>query len=65
MIENQIKISLLITGLISTGLILNQNETAKDSNISSVSRSSNIESLTWLVVLLELFLLLLMSKTNN
>ena len=60
-------IILLINSLITIGLILNQNDSAKDSVTSSTSRSSvnPFEKLTWGTFVLQLSLLLIKIKTSD
>ena len=66
MIESNspLNIILAINSLLTIGLILNQNESAKDSSISQNSSSitNPFESLTWVCLFIQLFLLLLKFK---
>ena len=68
MIESNspLNIILAINSLLTIGLILNQNESAKDSSISQNSSSitNPFESLTWICLFIQLFLLLLKFKFN-
>jgi len=56
---------LIINSLLTIGLVLNQNETKKDpvknSNVSS-STSNPLETITWVCLLLQFFLLLIQTK---
>ena len=69
MIESNspLNIILAINSLLTIGLILNQNESAKDSSISQNSSSitNPFESLTWVCLFIQLFLLLLKFKVNE
>ena len=69
MIESNspLNIILAINSLLTIGLILNQNESAKDSSISQNSSSitNPFESLTWICLFIQLFLLLLKFKFNE
>jgi hypothetical protein len=58
---------LIINGIISTILILNQNESAKDStsNQSSNSSVNPLETLTWICLGFEFLLLLLNTKVTD
>ena len=60
-------IILAINSFITIGLILNQNDSAKDSVTSSTSRSSvnPFENLTWGTFVLQLSLLLIKIKTSD
>lgn len=67
MIANTLTIILLINSFVTIGLILNQNESTKD----TISRSTNIEisnpleNLTWCCILLEFILLLIKTKITE
>ena len=65
--NNKFGIFLLINSLITIGLILNQNDSAKDSITSSTSSSSvnPFEKLTWGTLVLQLSLLLIKIKTSD
>ena len=69
MIESNspLNIILAINSLLTISLILNQNESAKDSSISQNSSSitNPFESLTWVCLFIQLFLLLLKFKFNE
>jgi hypothetical protein len=58
---------LIINGIVSTFLILNQNETAKDStsNQSSNSSGNPLENLTWICLGFEFILLLINTKVTD
>lgn len=65
--NNTFGIFLLVNSLITIGLILNQNDSAKDSITSSTSSSSvnPFEKLTWGTLVLQLSLLLIKIKTSD
>jgi len=65
--NSPLNIILAINSLLTIGLILNQNESAKDSSISQNSSSitNPFESLTWVCLFIQLFLLLLKFKFNE
>ena len=65
--NNTFGIFLLINSFITIGLILNQNDSAKDSITSSTSSSSvnPFEKLTWGTLVLQLSLLLIKIKTSD
>ena len=65
--NNTFGIFLLVNSLITIGLILNQNDSAKDSITSSTSSSSvnPFEKLTWGTFVLQLSLLLIKIKTSD
>jgi len=58
---------LLINSILIIGLILNQNESTKDSvNKQTQSSSTNpLEKFTWIGVSIQLFLLIIKAKINN
>lgn len=58
---------LALNSLLTIGLILNQNESAKDSSITQNSSSitNPFESLTWICLVIQLILLLLNFKFNE
>ena len=58
---------LALNSLLTIGLILNQNESAKDSSITQNSSSitNPFESLTWICLAIQLILLLLKFKFNE
>ena len=64
--NNSLPIFLLINSLLAIGLILNQNDSAKDSITSSTSNSSvnPFERLTWGTLILQLSLLLIKIKNH-
>jgi uncharacterized membrane protein len=66
-LTNSLPIILLINSLITIALILNQNDSAKDSITSSTSSSSvnPFERLTWGTLVLQLSLLLIKIKTTD
>ena len=65
--NNTFGIFLLINSLLTIGLILNQNDSEKDSITSSTSCSSvnPFEKLTWGTLVLQLSLLLIKIKTSD
>ena len=65
--NNTINIALGINSLLTIGLILNQNESAKDSSTTQNSSSitNPFESLTWICLFIQLILLLVKFKFNN
>ena len=65
--NNPLNMFLALNSLLTIGLILNQNESAKDSSISQNSSSitNPFESLTWVCLFIQLFLLLLKFKFNE
>ena len=58
--NNPLNMFLALNSLLTIGLILNQNESAKDSSITQNSSSitNPFESLTWVCLFIQLFLLL-------
>ena len=58
---------LALNSLLTIGLLLNQNESAKDSSITQNSSSitNPFESLTWICLVIQLILLLLKFKFNE
>ena len=58
---------LIINGLVTLLLILNQNESAKDatSNTTNTEISNPLENITWFCVFFELILLLINSKITD
>ena len=60
-------IILVINSVLTVGLILNQNESTKDSsNKQNQNSSSNpLEKITWVCVIVQLILLLIKVKINN
>ena len=67
MIANTLTIALLINSFILIVLILNQNESAKDSASNAINTeiSNPLQNITWLCVFLEFILLLLKSKITE
>jgi hypothetical protein len=69
MIESNspLNILLAVNSLLTIGLILNQNESAKDSSITQNSSSitNPFESLTWVCLFIQLILLLVKFKFNE
>ena len=65
--NNTLNIALAINSLLTIGLILNQNESAKDSSTTqnSTSITNPFESLTWICLFIQLGLLLLQFKFNE
>jgi preprotein translocase subunit SecG len=66
-IPNTLTLILLINSILTVGLILNQNETTKDSTSNSINTeiSNPLQNLTWLCVILEFILLLVKSKITD
>jgi hypothetical protein len=64
---NPVILILLITSSLTIGLILNQNESIKDSpsNQNSSSSTNPLETLTWICLLVQLFLLIIKIKINE
>ena len=67
MIATTLTIVLLINSLILIILILNQNESAKDSASNAINTEipNPLQNLTWLCVFLEFILLLVKSKITE
>ena len=69
MIESNSPLNILlgVNSLVTIGLILNQNESAKDSSITQNSSSitNPFESLTWICLFIQLILLLVKFKFNE
>ena len=65
--NNTLNIALAINSLLTIGLVLNQNESAKDSSTTqnSASITNLFESLTWICLFIQLILLLLQFKFND
>ena len=65
--NNTLNIALAINSLLTIGLILNQNESAKDSSTTqnSATITNPFESLTWICLFIQLLLLLLQFKFNE
>lgn len=58
---------LILNSLVSIGLILNQNESSKDSASlqSSSSQVNPLEKITWICLFIQLILLLLKTKLTD
>ena len=67
MISSTLTIILVINSVIAVGLILNQNESAKDaaSNATNTEISNPLQNITWFCVFLELILLLVKTKITD
>lgn len=66
MIENIVTFLLILNSVILIGLILNQNESAKDATSNTTTQITNpLEKLTWLCLFMELVLFLIKSKFNT
>ena len=67
MIANTLTIALLINSFILIVLILNQNESARDSSITQNSRLSlnPLEKFTWIGLIIQLILLLIQTKITD
>lgn len=66
-IYNSLTLILGINSIVLIGLILNQNDTSKESinNQNSSSSSNPLESLTWISGIFQLSLLLIKIKIND
>lgn len=66
-LNSSFTVLLVVNSIIIIGLVLNQNESAKDSITSSTKNSSvnPLERLTWGTLILQLSLLLIKIKTND
>jgi preprotein translocase subunit SecG len=66
-LNSSFTVLLVVNSIIIIGLVLNQNESAKDSITSSTASSSvnPLERLTWGTLILQLSLLLIKIKTND
>jgi hypothetical protein len=65
-LTNSVSILLVINSIITIGLILNQNDSTKDSITSTSSSAVNpFERLTWGTLILQLSLLLIKIKTSD
>lgn len=60
-------LSLILNSLLTIGLVLNQNESPKDSTSSqnSTSSSNPLEKITWICLLVQFILLLLKTKLTD
>lgn len=69
MIETENPLTLILIGnsIVLIGLILNQNETTKDSLTKQNSKSSSnpLEKVTWVCLIIQLILLLLRTKITD
>lgn len=66
MIENIVTFLLILNSVITIGLILNQNESAKDATSNTSTQVTNpLEKFTWLCVFIEFLLFLIKSKLND
>jgi hypothetical protein len=66
-LSNSLNFFLLGNGILSIGLILNQNETNKDSvtNRNSTSSANPLEKITWGSIVFQLILLLIETKKTD
>jgi preprotein translocase subunit SecG len=66
-VENPLTLILIANSIILIGLILNQNETTKDSLTKQIAKSSSnpFEKATWVCLIIELILLLLKTKITD
>jgi preprotein translocase subunit SecG len=67
MFTNTLNIILIINSLLTVFLILNQNESNKDSsnNISNSEIANPLQRITWLCIFLEFIILILKSKITD
>ena len=69
MIETENPLTLILIGnsIVLIGLILNQNETTKDSLTKQNTKSSSnpLEKVTWVCLIIQLILLLLRTKITD
>jgi preprotein translocase subunit SecG len=65
--ENPLTLILIGNSIVLIGLILNQNETTKDSLTKQTSKSSSnpLEKVTWTCLIIQLILLLLKMKITD
>jgi preprotein translocase subunit SecG len=65
--ENPLTLILIGNSILLSGLILNQNETTKDSLTKQNSKSSSnpLEKITWVCLIIQLLLLLLRTKITD
>jgi hypothetical protein len=65
--QNPLTLVLIANSLLLSGLILNQNETTKDSLTKQNSKSSSnpLEKVTWGCLIIQLILLLLKTKITD
>jgi len=65
-IENIVTFLLILNSVITIGLILNQNESAKDATSNTSTQITNhLEKFTWLCVFVEFFIFLIKNKLND
>jgi hypothetical protein len=66
-LTNPLNLFLLINSLITITLVLNQNESAKDSSSSQTSNDSSnpLENFTWVCLVSQLIILLLKTKETD
>ena len=66
-LNNAFTVLLVINSVVTIGLILNQNESGRDSITSSTTSSAinPLERITWGTLILQLSLLLIKIKTND
>jgi preprotein translocase subunit SecG len=65
-IQNIVTFLLVLNSFLTIGLILNQNESAKDATSNTSTQITNpLEKVTWLCVFLEFVLFLIKSKLND
>jgi hypothetical protein len=65
-IQNTVTFLLVLNSFVTLGLILNQNESAKDATSNTSTQITNpLEKFTWLCVFIEFILLLIKSKLNE
>ena len=64
---NSFTLILILNSIILIGLILNQNESARDSSITQNSRLSlnPLEKFTWIGLIIQLILLLIQTKITD
>ncbi len=67
MIPNPLTLVLIINSLVSVGLILNQNESSRDTTTNSLNSeiSNPLQNITWFCVIFEFILLLIKSKITD
>jgi preprotein translocase subunit SecG len=65
--ENPLTLILIGNSIVLIGLILNQNETTKDSLTKQNTKSSSnpLEKVTWVCLIIQLILLLLRTKITD
>lgn len=66
MIQNIVTFLLVLNSFITSGLILNQNDSSKDATSNTSTQITNpLEKFTWLCIFFEFFLFLIKSKLND